>query len=369
MVRTFAEITGPQIVSGNYAKIMVYTLTQFVMNFSVPIMLTSNDFAKIIKQYPYDKKFIVGVSGGADSMALVLLFNEFLIDTFGTSENMTAITIDHRLRQGSEEEAKLVGWWLLQRGIKHEILPWEHGEITSRVEELGRIARYDLMTNFCRQRGIEAIYTAHHAMDQIETFFMRLKRGAGLAGLCAIRPVTRYNNIAIIRPLLNVPPEDLKTLLASHFAQDYVHDPYNDNTAFERCNLRNNMQLLKNIGLQNRSILATVEHLQRLEQQLQAAAQKILESNVQQVELHGGPVVLLERYVVSEHIPQVIKIVLSRILRDVAKVNTLCTQKLLDSLFDKMTSRDFKKTTARHCIIRGHGAFFEFFQEKRPPKY
>jgi tRNA(Ile)-lysidine synthase len=327
-------------------------------------MFTSDDFSRIMRQYPYDEKFVVGVSGGADSMALTLLLSEFLTNTLGDNKNMIAVTIDHRLRPESEEEALLVQKWLTQRGVQHEILVWKHGDITSRVEELGRIARYELMTDFCEQHGIGAIYTAHHAMDQVETFLMRLKRGAGLPGLCAIRPIICRNNICIIRPLLGVFAEDLRAILTGHFVQGYLHDPYNDNENYERCNLRNNMQSLGGIGLEARAILATVKHLQSIEQQLQDSAQKIIESRVKR----AGSLVLLERRVLQEHIPQVVKLVLSKILECVAEKETLCPQRLLDNLFDKIIRCDFKKTTAKSCVIAKRRGFLEFSKENRPVK-
>src|ERR1700734_2547842 len=72
---------------------------------------------------PFERRpaFAVAVSGGADSMALALLADRWARACGGT---LTALTVDHRLRPESREEAAEVGRWLAERGIAHRVLAW-----------------------------------------------------------------------------------------------------------------------------------------------------------------------------------------------------------------------------------------------------
>lgn len=109
----------------------------------------------------------VGVSGGADSLALVFLLQEWAKEK---QADFTALTVQHGLRPEAEAEAQYVARLMKAHGIKHHILYWKGEKPVSGVESAARTARYELMYDWCRQNGVGALLIAHHKRDQAETF-------------------------------------------------------------------------------------------------------------------------------------------------------------------------------------------------------
>lgn len=181
-----------------------------------------------------DKILAVGVSGGADSLALVLMANEQL-KLFG--RKVIALTVDHGLRKNSAKEADYVAKLMKQYGIEHHILTWQGKKPSSGVEEAARIARYDLLCSWCVSHNVNVLMVAHHLRDQAETFLMRMERGSGLEGLCSMREVTYMNGIKILRPLLHTPPEKLEDFLKKRKIS-WIHDESNDEENFLRVKMR-----------------------------------------------------------------------------------------------------------------------------------
>ena len=153
-------------------------------------------------------KVAIGVSGGADSLALVLVLAELL-----GKERIVALTVDHKLRSESTEEANYVTDLMQNLGIEHHILTWEGEKPTQGIEEAARIARYNLIYDWCRQNEVNTLCVAHHLLDQVETFFIRLHRGSGLTGLCGMSAVGVWKDLRIVRPLLDVHPQELREYL------------------------------------------------------------------------------------------------------------------------------------------------------------
>ena len=180
----------------------------------------------------------VGVSGGADSMALMLL-----VDRWAKSHGASAlgITVDHCLREGSDREALQVASWLKGRSIKHKILKWENGQgVCAGLQARAREARYRLMADICEQNGIKHLLVAHNMEDQAETFIMRLRHKSGLDGLAAMakeRKLGGDGSVGIVRPLLGIAKQRLKDTLVS-MNQPWVEDPSNHNHKFERVRTR-----------------------------------------------------------------------------------------------------------------------------------
>ncbi len=173
---------------------------------------------------------LVAVSGGADSMALLLLGHTAL------GERCVAATVDHGLRPDSAAEARLVAAVCAQRGISHAILtdalPERVGK-TANLSARARALRYRLLEAHAREVGARFVATAHHADDQLETVVMRLNRGSGVSGLAAIRE----RGGPIIRPLLQWRHSELAALVAA-CGITAVNDPSNRDDRFDRARLR-----------------------------------------------------------------------------------------------------------------------------------
>src|SRR5215207_1808786 len=124
----------------------------------------------------------IAVSGGADSLALLLLA------AAARPGAVEAATVDHALRRGSREEAEMVANVCAGLGVDHAVLTADWPEPpTSAIQERARDMRYRLLVAWLAERGLSALAAAHHADDQAETLVMRLNRGAGIRGLAAMR--------------------------------------------------------------------------------------------------------------------------------------------------------------------------------------
>ncbi len=156
-----------------------------------------------LKKYvpEYFNNFVVGLSGGADSLCLTLLINEYVkIHNY----KLVACIVDHKLRKESSTEILPIIEILKNNNIEYKVLVWEHNNINTKIELLARQARYELLYNFCKTINCNCLCTAHHALDQWETFFMRLSRGSGIRGLSSISQISNYKDIKLLRPLLHL---------------------------------------------------------------------------------------------------------------------------------------------------------------------
>ena len=173
----------------------------------------------------------VAVSGGPDSLALLLLANA------ACPGRIEAATVDHGLRPESADEARFVAEFCEEIGVPHEIL---EVEVTSgNLQDEARKARYRALGEWHGSRGLVAVMTAHHADDQAETLLMRLNRGSGLSGLAGVR-VAGVNPVSggrLFRPLLGWRKADLEKIVADS-GIDPVRDPSNEDDRFDRVRVR-----------------------------------------------------------------------------------------------------------------------------------
>jgi len=181
-------------------------------------------------------RIAVAVSGGADSLALIILCHRWAAARGGEA---IALTVDHRLRAESASESRQVRRWLRARGIPHRALVWRHAGArpSSALQAAARAARYDLLAQWCRRRGFLHLALAHHAGDQAETVLMRLARGSGPDGLAGMSGIAAREGVRLIRPLLAVAPERLRATLKRE-GQGWIEDPSNSNPVFERVRWR-----------------------------------------------------------------------------------------------------------------------------------
>lgn len=201
-----------------------------------------------------DDIIAVGVSGGADSLALALMLKD-------NGKKVVALTVNHCLRKEAQAEAEYVAKIMQKYGIEHHILLWKDGaKIKKGIEESARLARYDLMLDFCRKNKIKVLATAHHMRDQAETFLLRLQRGSGLFGLSSMLPVSNREGVILIRPLLDIMPEDLKKYCQDRKIE-WIDDPMNYDDDFTRVKIRKFLPQLTKIGIDEKKLAETAKNL------------------------------------------------------------------------------------------------------------
>jgi tRNA(Ile)-lysidine synthase len=223
---------------------------------------------------PGDARLGIAVSGGPDSLALLLLARA------ARSGRVEAATVDHKLRPGSSAEAEMVEDLCEQLGVPHVILTasWDEPPQTA-IQERAREERYRLLGQWAATRGLDAIVTAHHLDDQAETFLMRLDRGAGVGGLAAMRPASLVPGTGsrLLRPLLGWRREELVALCASA-GLAAADDPGNRDERFERVRLRNALEEIP--WLDPIGIARSVGNLARADEALDWAAGREWDSHV-----------------------------------------------------------------------------------------
>jgi tRNA(Ile)-lysidine synthase len=177
------------------------------------------------------------VSGGADSMALALLANEWVRKRGGST---LALVVDHGLRPASADEARITVERLTRLGMPARLLRLADLKQGPALAERARIMRYGVLSDACRKAGILHLLLGHHAADQVETLAMRVLRGSqthGLAGMAALRETT---SLRLLRPLLGIEPALLRSFLTAR-GTDWIEDPSNHDMRAMRPRLRHHL--------------------------------------------------------------------------------------------------------------------------------
>lgn len=197
---------------------------------STAVERLGRDLASLLGADWQGRRFGIAVSGGPDSMALLWLTASLL------PGQVSAATVDHGLRPGSDEEARMVASFCAREHIPHRTLRPPQ-PIRGSLQAAARAERYRLLEEWRQAHGIDHIVTAHHADDQLETIVMRLNRASGVGGLAAIRA----RNGAVLRPLLQWRRSAL-TAIALDNDLPFVEDPSNSDSRFDRARLRRALQ-------------------------------------------------------------------------------------------------------------------------------
>lgn len=226
-------------------------------------------------QKTLSRKIAVGVSGGADSIALTILMSRYA-EFYGF--DVLTYTVNHNLREGALQEALYVNLLMQKFGIKHKILHWEHEDIKfGHVENEARKARYDLLRNAMCEDECDILLTAHTENDLAETFLLRkIKHSTktGLAGISALRDFGCGK--VLIRPLLNIKKDRLVEFLNS-INITWVHDPSNDDEKFQRVKIR---KILSAKSRFHELIMKKVKHLSTIRQKIEFDLYKFMVGNV-----------------------------------------------------------------------------------------
>jgi tRNA(Ile)-lysidine synthase len=202
---------------------------------------------KLLRSFPREARYLIGVSGGRDSVALL----HWLISV--RYERLIVCHLNHRLRgRSSDADARFVqrlaerynqefigqvprlpGSRMGNRSTRPTTLRSDlHFELGAAnvvalatkqkmsIETAAREARYAFFAETARRRNCRTIFVAHHADDLVETFLINLFRGAGSAGLSAMREISTRRiddvDLTIVRPFLCVWRKQIDRYLGDH---------------------------------------------------------------------------------------------------------------------------------------------------------
>lgn len=202
--------------------------------FTVEVL--EGQLVRLIPGYP-EARLSVAISGGVDSVAL--LHAARLLATRHPSLALRAIHVDHGL------QAESAGWSARSESLCRDLeVPLEVIRLSlapragASVEAEARTARYAAIAASLGEG--ECLLTAHHRDDQLETLLLQLARGAGVDGLAAMPRAAVLGPGIHLRPLLDVDRDEL-VAWARGAGLDWIDDPMNDDSRFDRAWLRHHV--------------------------------------------------------------------------------------------------------------------------------
>src|SRR5258705_9001061 len=175
--------------------------------------------SRVTRDFPPDARYLIGVSGGRDSVALL----HWLISL--GYKDLTVCHLNHQLRgRSSDADAQFVGKLAAKYQIDFDI---DSGGVRAlakkrkiSIETAAREARYAFFAETARRRNCRTIFVAHHADDLVETFLINLFRGAGSTGLAAMREISTRRidgiDLTIVRPFLCVWRREIDDYVSEH---------------------------------------------------------------------------------------------------------------------------------------------------------
>jgi tRNA(Ile)-lysidine synthase len=192
-------------------------------------------------RFPRDTRYLIGVSGGRDSVALLHWLNSL------GYKKVVVCHLNHQLRgRSSDADAQFVEKLAGKYQVNFELGAANVRVLAKKkkisIETAAREARYSFFAKAAKRRRCHTIFLAHHADDLVETFLLNLIRGAGLTGLAGMRDVSSRHidgvDLTIVRPLLSVWRSDIdKYVRECHLR--FREDATNKNLATTRNRIRN----------------------------------------------------------------------------------------------------------------------------------
>jgi tRNA(Ile)-lysidine synthase len=186
--------------------------------------------AALVKTFAPGEALLVGVSGGPDSVALLSALVEL-----GWRPHVCHL--NHQLRGAdSDADAEFVRQLATQYSLPSTI----EACTVAPDEDSARRARQEFFGRVAERTGLKKLVLAHTADDQVETFLLRLLRGAGVPGLVGIWPERQLGTLRVIRPLLKVRRLEIMEYLAAK-QLSYREDKSNADTRFTRNRIRHEL--------------------------------------------------------------------------------------------------------------------------------
>jgi tRNA(Ile)-lysidine synthase len=287
------------------------------------------------------RPLVVGVSGGADSLALA----DCLADL---GYPVIVAHFDHRLRTESQADLAFVQGYALAKGLPFVSAEGDvsffAGDHALSIEEAARQMRYAFLFRTAREQAAQALAVGHTADDQVETVLMHLLRGAGLDGLKGMTYrgfIESFDrDIPLVRPLLGIWRVETEAWCRSHDL-DYRVDVTNTDTAYARNRLRHEIiPLLENYNPRARA------HIHRMASHL-AGDQRLLvqltEGSFQScLQAAGEGYLVFDRNIMAALDPalsaRVIRLAASRLVKELRDFDADAVDRILAALVQSRES-------------------------------
>ena len=323
----------------------VQPLKKFLLKDKLVLNIYS-DFKSFLNKTVKKKSFIVAVSGGPDSLALVALSE---IYRYENRNKIYFVLVDHGIRKNSKKEAILVKRLLKKQKIFLKILK-NNKKILKNVQSEARNIRYDLLVDYCKSKSVKFIFTGHHSDDQIETFLIRLSRGSGIQGLSSMRSITKIeHNIKLVRPLLKLKKKDLKYVAKKMFNK-FLIDPSNNNIKYLRTKIRNLTNQLEKSGISRDQIIKSIDNLAVTRDTLNMYLKKIIKLST----FRKKNQILINLEILSKETQEIKMKVISHVIQNFSKSYYPPRSKKVSNIVGALKLRKFKLTLGK-CILEKSG--------------
>ena len=207
----------------------------------------NDNFREICLNLKIDKRrFILGLSGGIDSMALLSLLKHFIVSNKNLKIEVFPVIIDHDLRLNSSNEAKAVQNIALSLGFKTIIKKIITKKPNGNIQNWARKERRRILCDIAFEFSANLIL-GHHSDDLVETIFMRSVKGSGIEGLRGMQDRMIWNDTLILRPLIFFKKRQIINYVNSNNVI-FFEDQSNFLLKFERTRVR---ETLKRISVSN----------------------------------------------------------------------------------------------------------------------
>jgi tRNA(Ile)-lysidine synthase len=295
-------------------------------------------------------RFILGLSGGGDSMALAVLLAKWQKRGVG---QVLVVSIDHNLRDGSLADSQQACAWAEQLGLAAQIIHITEPWAKTRIQEVARNRRHSALANQAQAFGARVILLAHTLEDQAETIAYRLSRSTGLeglAGMANLAPSPQSSTAwpcLVGRPLLSTRRADLRSFLKNQ-NQNWIEDPANTNDQFARIRVRKRLAELGSVD----QLISIGQHAQALRETIDAAVDEFARRYFKNGRLNAPSFL--------EADPTLKAALLRRLLIAAGAPNRPFAIEKIDSLLRDMARYDFRSATLAHVQISRKNEAFVF---------
>ena len=303
------------------------------------------------------KKYLVAVSGGPDSLALVALTKAY---TYYKKTKFYYLLVDHNIRKNSRQEAKKVKNLLKKEHLNLKV-SLNKKKITKNIQAEARNVRYDILKRYCKKNNIKIILTAHNLEDQVETFLIRLSRGSGLKGLSSMKSLNKIDNqVSLFRPLLDTQKQFLIKISKTIF-EKYFKDPSNKNEKYLRTRVRNLKKPLEKSGIKYEKIFKSIQNLSQSKKTLDGYLSNIFKEFIKRS--NSEILINFKKY---QNLNKDIKIaVINQSIKQLKRNYYDLRSKKVENLIGNLDKKDFKNSTLGGCIFFKKGEYLCLKSEKR----
>ena len=313
--------------------------------------LNNKKLFKIFKEFEnsladVNENLAVAVSGGPDSLALAFLAKCYSLKN---QVKVKYFIVDHKLRQESSLEAKIVKSRLKKVNIDCKILSWNGKKPLKKVQAIARDKRYSLLVAECKKNNINYLLLGHHMNDLLENFMIRLVRGSGLNGLISFNKKTKYKDqkLDIVRPLLDIEKEDLIHISKKVF-NFFIKDPSNMNQEFKRTRIRNLLRSLEEEGLDKKKLILTINNLKDSDRSIKFYLDRNLNENAVFLK-KKNTYILSQNFFDQSH--EIIFRSLTKIIQTLGRKYYPVRGKSLNELIKGICTKSFSKVNLGGCFI------------------